>query len=357
MFGPALDVAQRSRPFRGRSRRGSAPPAWFPLIWFKMSGSVRCDPCALVAQQPQLRAAVAVGNQHLAPARPVLRQREIVREVGRVGREELRGGDRARARHVAADHAARRHSAARGREGAAQALAVGSGPDLRAAQVQRARRLPRIDPLKAPKCSFASLGAPCSRPRSADVPSWRPCPAGTGSQRRSVSMASGCRCARCSRRGAQDGVALQLEASHHEAGGGHGALADGAQLPSTVRVGSSSTFQGGQRDVVGPASAAGPTILSASTPVVLPASRAGSVASVALLVGAVHGCRGAAGPRCWGALRGHHTLPARRRPCLRDPWSASSEVRRCCSRAQPPARPWWPGCRRRDRRRQCAAVR
>ena len=86
------------------------------------------DPRALVAQQPQLRAAVGgravVGHLQLAPARPVLRQEEIVREVGgvghgeRVGGEELRRGDRARARHVAAHHAARRHSAARGREGA-----------------------------------------------------------------------------------------------------------------------------------------------------------------------------------------------------------------------------------------------
>ena len=92
------------------------------------------DPRALVAQQPQLRAAVGgravVGHLQLAPARPVLRQEEIVREVGgvghgeRVGGEELRRGDRARARHVAADHAARRHSAARGREGAVQTLAV-----------------------------------------------------------------------------------------------------------------------------------------------------------------------------------------------------------------------------------------
>ena len=75
------------------------------------------DPRALVAQQPQLRAAVGgravVGHLQLAPARPVLRQEEIVREVGgvghgeRVGGEELRRGDRARARHVAADHAAR----------------------------------------------------------------------------------------------------------------------------------------------------------------------------------------------------------------------------------------------------------
>ena len=47
----------------------------------------------------------------LAPARPVLRQEEIVREVGgvghgeRVGGEELAArGDRAQARHVAADH-------------------------------------------------------------------------------------------------------------------------------------------------------------------------------------------------------------------------------------------------------------
>ena len=65
------------------------------------------DPRALVAQQPQLRAAVGgravVGHLQLAPARPVLRQEEIVREVGgvghgeRVGGEELRRGDRARA--------------------------------------------------------------------------------------------------------------------------------------------------------------------------------------------------------------------------------------------------------------------
>ena len=58
------------------------------------------DPGALVAQEPQLRAAVGgravVGDLQLAPARPVLRQEEIVREVGgvghdeRVGREELR---------------------------------------------------------------------------------------------------------------------------------------------------------------------------------------------------------------------------------------------------------------------------
>ena len=43
------------------------------------------DPGALVAQQPQLRAAVGgravVGHLQLAPARPVLRQEEIVREV------------------------------------------------------------------------------------------------------------------------------------------------------------------------------------------------------------------------------------------------------------------------------------
>ena len=61
------------------------------------------DPGALVAQ-PQLRAAVGgravVGDLQLAPARPVLRQEEIVREVGgvghdeRVGGEELRRGDR-----------------------------------------------------------------------------------------------------------------------------------------------------------------------------------------------------------------------------------------------------------------------
>ena len=40
VFSPALNVAQ---PFRGLSRQGSTPPAWYlPLIWFKMSGSIRC---------------------------------------------------------------------------------------------------------------------------------------------------------------------------------------------------------------------------------------------------------------------------------------------------------------------------
>ena len=108
------------------------------------------DPGALVAQQPQLRTAVGgravVGNLQLAPARPVLRQEEIVREVGgvghdeRVGGEELRRGDRARARHVAADHAARRHSAARGREGAVQALAVQRARGGRPGDGQRGAR-------------------------------------------------------------------------------------------------------------------------------------------------------------------------------------------------------------------------
>ena len=101
-------------------------------------------PGALVAQQPQLRAAVGgravVGNLQLAPARPVLRQKEIVREVGGVGRKELRSGDRAQARHVAADHAARRHSAARGREGAVQALAVQRARGGRPGDRQRGAR-------------------------------------------------------------------------------------------------------------------------------------------------------------------------------------------------------------------------
>ena len=108
------------------------------------------DPRALVAQQPQLRSAVGgravVGHLQLAPARPVLCQEEIVREVGgvghgeRVGREELRRGDRARARHVAAHHAARRHSAARGREGAVQALAVQRARGGRPGDGQRGAR-------------------------------------------------------------------------------------------------------------------------------------------------------------------------------------------------------------------------
>ena len=108
------------------------------------------DTRALVAQQPQLRAAVGgravVGHLQLAPARPVLRQEEIVREVWSVGRgervggEELRRGDRARARHVAAHHAARRHSAARGREGAVQALAVQRARGGRTGDCQRGAR-------------------------------------------------------------------------------------------------------------------------------------------------------------------------------------------------------------------------
>ena len=58
------------------------------------------DPRALVAQQPQLRAAVGgravVGHLQLAPARPVLRQEEIVREVGGVGHGERVGGEELR---------------------------------------------------------------------------------------------------------------------------------------------------------------------------------------------------------------------------------------------------------------------
>ena len=48
-----------------------------------------------------------------------------------------------------------------------------------------------------------------------------------------------------------------------------------------------------------------------------------------------------------GVLLVATTPPARRRPtglpCWRDPWSASSAARRCCFRARPPVRPWWPG--------------
>ena len=128
------------------------------------------DPRALVAQQPQLRAAVGgravVGHLQLAPARPVLRQEEIVREVGgvghgeRVGGEELRRGDRARARHVAAHHAARRHSAARGREGAVQALAV-SGP------VEAALVMVSVAPVSG---SVAAKLAAVAAPEAVSVP-------------------------------------------------------------------------------------------------------------------------------------------------------------------------------------------
>ena len=99
-----------------------------------------------LAAGPLSEARAVVGNLQLAPARPVLRQEEIVREVRgvghdeRVGGEELRRGDRARARHVAADHAARRHSAARGREGAVQALTVQRARGGRPGDGQRGAR-------------------------------------------------------------------------------------------------------------------------------------------------------------------------------------------------------------------------
>ena len=142
------------------------------------------DPRALVAQQPQLRAAIGgravVGDLQLAPARPVLRQEEIVREVGgvghgeRVGREELRSGDRARARHVAAHHAARRHSAARGREGAVQALAV-----------QRAREaapvIVSVAPVTAPKLAAVAAPEAVSVPVDTPPTSWCTCPRPTTS--------------------------------------------------------------------------------------------------------------------------------------------------------------------------------
>ena len=66
----------------------------------------------------------------------------------RVGGEELRRGDRARARHVAAHHAARRHSAARGREGAVQALAVQRARRGRPSDGQRGALLGRSLPTK-----------------------------------------------------------------------------------------------------------------------------------------------------------------------------------------------------------------
>ena len=49
----------------------------------------------------------------------------------------------------------------------------------------------------------------------------------------------------------------------------------------------------------------------------------------------------------WGCSSWPPRPPARRRltglPCWRDPWSASSAAQRCCCRARPPVRLWWPG--------------
>ena len=102
---------------------------------------------ALWFQQPQLRAlsgAALLLACSSPPSSSSGRDRPRSRRVGhgeRVGGEELRRKDRARARHVAADHAARRHSAARGCEGAAQALAVqrarGAAPMVSVARALR----------------------------------------------------------------------------------------------------------------------------------------------------------------------------------------------------------------------------
>ena len=98
------------------------------VVWLVYSGKdLRCDSQGVLGQKFRS-------------------QEEIVREVGgvghdeRVGGEELRRRDRARARHVAADHAARRHSAACGREGAVQALAVQRARGGRPGDGQRGAR-------------------------------------------------------------------------------------------------------------------------------------------------------------------------------------------------------------------------
>ena len=54
--------------------------------------------------------------------------------------ERVGGEERARARHIAADHAARRHSTACGREGAVQALAVQRARGGRPGDGQRGAR-------------------------------------------------------------------------------------------------------------------------------------------------------------------------------------------------------------------------
>ena len=76
----------------------------------------------------------------LQPAQFFVKKRSSEKSEVLVTGEELRRGDRARARHVAAHHAARRHSAARGREGAVQALAAQRARGGRTGDGQRGAR-------------------------------------------------------------------------------------------------------------------------------------------------------------------------------------------------------------------------
>ena len=69
--------------------------------------------------------------------------------------------------------------------------------------------------------------------------SWRPCPAGTGSRRSSVSPASACRCAQCSRR--RHGVALKPPTAKLAKATELWLLERTKKFPSVVSVGSSST--------------------------------------------------------------------------------------------------------------------
>ena len=126
------------------------------------------DPGALVAQQAAPGRCWRRRCCWTPAACSVLCQEEIVREVGGVGRgervggEDLRRGDRARACHVAADHAARRHSAACGREGESRLL-QSSGPAEAAPPMVSVAPVPRSQPMLPCTVSRASPPAGPSR--------------------------------------------------------------------------------------------------------------------------------------------------------------------------------------------------
>ena len=104
---------------------------------------------------PLLEAALLLNTcSLLQPAQFLL---GIVREVGGVGHNERVGGEKLRcgdqARHVAADHAARQHSAARGCEGAVQALAVQAAPVIVSVAPVSASVAAKLAAVAAPKPS------------------------------------------------------------------------------------------------------------------------------------------------------------------------------------------------------------
>ena len=179
------------------------------------------------------------------------------------------------------------------------------------------------------------MGRRRCRPRTCAPRSWRPCRAGSGRRRAALARASSCRCARCST-GSPPGSGCSRPRLRPRCAWPGPRCSRCWGGPSSLTV----------RRPWGPGSA-----LLWRPPPRRPA----------------HGylqwrcwprrwnrswppwcCSWtASGPRHVGCSWWPPRPPARRRPtglpCWRGPWSASSAARRCCFRARPPARPWWPG--------------